>query len=308
MQDRIDFAAIRSSLSLASFCASRGIVLHREGSNLLVGRCPLHDEKSGSFTVYPDQHFYCYGCGRHGDVTHLCAAMDGIPLGEAARKLNQGASPPLIYALPSPVAVAPKPEPYQLSKGDRKRMATAAHRLATDPFLISKLVAKRPEWTADAIQGAALEGDLGFEPDCRFTPFSGPAILFAYSHGIKARWKDRFIKGKKKHAIRWICGRASGQLWRQSLLLDSHRVIYIDEGETDALTVIGFGVEEPGESLVLALAGASMMPQPEPFDGRNVVIIPDPGQPGDQAQEKLRGLLQPFAKSIRAVPLRETVQ
>jgi DNA primase len=90
----IDFAGLRVSHPLAAFCESRGIALRREGSGgRLVGRCPLHEEKSASFTVYSDGHFYCYGCGEHGDVTHLCAAQDAIPIGEAARKLNHGTSP-----------------------------------------------------------------------------------------------------------------------------------------------------------------------------------------------------------------------
>ena len=38
-----------------------------------VGLCPLpdHDEKTPSFTVYPDDHWWCYGCQRGGDVLDL---------------------------------------------------------------------------------------------------------------------------------------------------------------------------------------------------------------------------------------------
>lgn len=44
--------------------------LRGAGGNL-VGLCPLHDEKTPSFKVYPDGHFHCYGCGAHGDVLDL---------------------------------------------------------------------------------------------------------------------------------------------------------------------------------------------------------------------------------------------
>jgi hypothetical protein len=152
----IDFAGLRISHPLASFCEFRGITLRRDGSGgRLVGCCPLHDDKTASFVVYSDGHFYCYGCGAHGDVTHLCAALQGITIAEAARKLNYG-SPPVLYALPPPAA--PPPAAYQLSDQDLERMASAAHRLATNPLLISRFVAKRPEWNAEAIENTALEG------------------------------------------------------------------------------------------------------------------------------------------------------
>ena len=38
-----------------------------------VGLCPLpdHEEKTPSFTVYPDDHWWCFGCNRGGDVLDL---------------------------------------------------------------------------------------------------------------------------------------------------------------------------------------------------------------------------------------------
>ena len=42
--------------------------LKRAGSNF-GGLCPYHNEKTGSFTVFPaTQSFYCFGCGAGGDV------------------------------------------------------------------------------------------------------------------------------------------------------------------------------------------------------------------------------------------------
>lgn len=37
------------------------------------GRCPLpdHDDSTPSFYLYPDGRFYCFGCGRGGDVIDL---------------------------------------------------------------------------------------------------------------------------------------------------------------------------------------------------------------------------------------------
>jgi len=53
-----------------------------------VARCPLpgHDEKSSSFTVYPEANsWYCFGaCQRGGDVVGLAAAVWGYGEGEMA--------------------------------------------------------------------------------------------------------------------------------------------------------------------------------------------------------------------------------
>lgn len=42
----------------------------RKSGNKLVGRCPFHDEKSGSFFIYKDQNsWWCFGaCQEGGDV------------------------------------------------------------------------------------------------------------------------------------------------------------------------------------------------------------------------------------------------
>lgn len=31
-------------------------------------RCPLHDEIKGSFVLYPDNHYHCFGCSSHNGV------------------------------------------------------------------------------------------------------------------------------------------------------------------------------------------------------------------------------------------------
>jgi hypothetical protein len=252
----IDFDQIRATHPLTGFCESRGIELRRNGSTgRLVGLCPLHQEKSPSFTVYPDGYWHCFGCGRHGDVIDLAAAMDGIPLAEVVKKL--GAEGILPVAHREDFFKKPKAEPYQLSGEDIDRMATAAHRLATDGESIARLVAERPEWTAEAIRGAAFDGDLGIEAG---------RMLFGYHFGIKARWKSP----AGDRVIRWLCGGPNGECWRQSLLLRSTRRVYITEGETDCLTFLSGGGEHSGQSLVVALSGAGMMPNPLPFSARKL--------------------------------------
>lgn len=40
----------------------------RKSGKKFVGKCPFHEEKSGSFFIYPDNSFYCFGCSARGDT------------------------------------------------------------------------------------------------------------------------------------------------------------------------------------------------------------------------------------------------
>jgi DNA primase len=285
-----DFVEIRSMTSLAAFCVSRGITLKRNGSSGgLAGLCPFHGEKTASFTVYPDNHAHCFGCGWHGDVIDLCAKLDSLTTVEAAKKLGGGVVSGTIVRPSTP---EPTGKPYQLTEADIKRMANASHRLAADEKLIGRFCGKRTEWTPETIKGAALEGDLGYEDG---------KVLFWYRFGIKARWKD--TEGKR--VIRWICGGAYGECWRQSLMVRSTKCVYVAEGETDVLTLLSLGVEEPGESLVVGLAGASILPNPEPFAGRDVIIVEDADLAGSKAGERLVERLRPCAASVKRISAKE---
>ena len=54
-----------------------GVRLRRSG-RCLVGLCPLHEETTPSFTIYPHQNsFHCFGCGAGGDVISLAIALEG---------------------------------------------------------------------------------------------------------------------------------------------------------------------------------------------------------------------------------------
>jgi hypothetical protein len=199
----------------------------------------------------------------------------------------------------STVANISRPKPpaevltYELTKADIGRLGAASRRLACDPLLIGRLCEKRPEWSAEALRGIALEGDLGFE--------EGGIILFGYCHGIKQRWKDR--EGERH--FRWACGAAHGKCWRQGLLSRSHHTVYLNEGETDAITVVSTGVEIQGETLVLALPGATAYPNPAPFVGKRIIVVPDLDKAGARCAEELQRRFHGIAKSIEIVDLRE---
>lgn len=73
--------------------AQRLTTLKRQGKNW-VGCCPFHQERSPSFTVYPD-HFFCFGCGATGTAIDLVMRSRGVDFGTAIQELTgdaQGAA------------------------------------------------------------------------------------------------------------------------------------------------------------------------------------------------------------------------
>ena len=50
--------------------------LRKSGRNF-TGRCPIHQDKNPSLTVYPDsQSWHCFGCGRGGDVIDFIQGIE----------------------------------------------------------------------------------------------------------------------------------------------------------------------------------------------------------------------------------------
>lgn len=63
------------------------VQLKRRGKNL-VGLCPFHNEKTPSFTIYPEsQSFYCFGCAAAGDVISFIRRIENLDYMEAVRFL-----------------------------------------------------------------------------------------------------------------------------------------------------------------------------------------------------------------------------
>lgn len=67
-------------------------VLRQEGIEINrnnFATCPLHDDKSPSFKVFPDsQKFHCFGCGTHGDVIDFIMQYRGISFKESLAYLG----------------------------------------------------------------------------------------------------------------------------------------------------------------------------------------------------------------------------
>ncbi len=88
---RIDTADIRRCYLLADVMARHGIDLRRSGGRL-VGRCPFHDDRDPSLTLYvgdpTDEHFHCFGCRAHGDVIRFVELIERLPFRAAVAALT----------------------------------------------------------------------------------------------------------------------------------------------------------------------------------------------------------------------------
>lgn len=63
------------------------VTLKRRGANL-IGLCPFHDEKTGSFTVSPSKGIYkCFGCGAAGHAVNFVMQIDQCSFVEAVKKI-----------------------------------------------------------------------------------------------------------------------------------------------------------------------------------------------------------------------------
>ncbi|MBQ7838094.1 MAG: DNA primase [Clostridia bacterium] len=79
LQDKIDIETVISS----------HVNLKRRGKTL-VGLCPFHNEKTPSFTVYPESRsFYCFGCGAGGDVISFVRRIENLDYIEAVKAVAQ---------------------------------------------------------------------------------------------------------------------------------------------------------------------------------------------------------------------------
>lgn len=76
------FEAVKAAIPLPE--AAKRYGLDASGTGMIC--CPFHEDRSPSMKLYED-HYYCFGCGRHGDLVDLFSELFCIPPYEAACRL-----------------------------------------------------------------------------------------------------------------------------------------------------------------------------------------------------------------------------
>lgn len=78
------FEAVKVAVPVRAAAERFGLEVNYAG----MAHCPFHDDHTPSMKLYED-HFYCFGCGRHGDVVDLAAELLAISPYDAACKLAE---------------------------------------------------------------------------------------------------------------------------------------------------------------------------------------------------------------------------
>src|SRR6266849_4310995 len=82
--------AIKSASPIARVIGQY-VRLQKSGPQM-VGLCPLHKEKTPSFTVHPSKNlFKCFGCGEGGDVFRFIQLIEGVDFKQARAILAERA-------------------------------------------------------------------------------------------------------------------------------------------------------------------------------------------------------------------------
>jgi DNA primase len=93
--------AVRQAADLVRVVEER-TALRKAGSQL-TGRCPFHEERTPSFSVDPAKGFYyCFGCGKGGDVFTFVRETQGLDFAGAVEWLAERFRVPVEYEQSSP--------------------------------------------------------------------------------------------------------------------------------------------------------------------------------------------------------------
>jgi len=302
------------------------------------GLCPFHQEKTPSFTVSPiKQIFYCFGCGKGGDVCNFVMDMEKCEFPEAVKLVAEKCG----------ISI---PRPKERSPGERKENQQRAtlvemHREAQTFFV------KQLEGTLEGKAACAYLEDRGMDKDAisrfgiGYAPSGGDTLL----RHLKAKYPEKLLvdsglisrdQGGKlfdrfRRRITFPIANESGKIVAfgcralgddqpkylnspESPIYSKSNVLYhldrakegirrqdfviLVEGYMDAIAVARAGI-----SNVVASCGTSLAEQQIKLLGRftkRVVVNYDPDAAGQSATERSLSLLleQDFEVRVLALP------
>lgn len=267
----LDIDQLRAAYPLPSVVA--GVVDIKRAGNEWKACCPLHSEKSPSFTIFDGgKRFHCFGCGAGGDVLDFLQALHSVDLRGAAAILEGGDLP--MAKVPALPAANVRNERLPEARSIWRNSAPVAGTLAEDYLRGRGITMPLPE----SLRYAALRyGAGGREYPCLISAIVGPDKLL---RGIQRTYLADDGKGKASlDKPKLSLGRISGGAIR---LAPAAGELIVCEGLED-----GLSVQQSIGKAVWVSAGTAMLPAMQfPPLVHSVTIAGDNDNAGRAAVEK----------------------
>lgn len=269
-RERLDLDAIRRDYRLPEIVGA--VVKLQRAGNELKACCPLHSDRSPSFTIFDaGRRFHCFGCGASGDVLDFIQALHGVGLREAAEMLTGGEMPS--------VTVAPLPVKDDSDKIAEARAVWEASQpiggTVAECYLRGRaLHLPLPEALRFAVLPYGKRGGVYPAMVAAVTDLSGNVI------GVQRTYLAANGTGKADvPAAKLSLGRITGGAVR---LTPPSRSMILCEGTEDALSII----QSTGRAAWAALGTSSLGKVELPFATEDVVIGADNDEAGEAAAQK----------------------
>lgn len=232
------------------------VSLKKRGSTY-VGLCPFHNEKTPSFTVYPDtQSFYCFGCGAGGDAVGFIKKIENLDYIDAVKSLAQRAGMQM-----------PDDNSYDDSLAKKRRRILEINR-ATAKFYHSYMLSDEGKLGLDYFLNRGLSMKtinhfgLGYAPDSwdlllKHLKNEGYSISEMIEAGVVKKGNKGFYDIFRNRVMTPIIDVRGNVIAFGGRVLDDSKPKYINTGDTlvykktNELFALNFAKDSGNDTLIL---------------------------------------------------------
>jgi DNA primase len=156
--------------------------LKKSGQNFS-GLCPFHQEKTPSFSVSPvKQMYYCFGCGKGGDVFQFVMELEKSPFPEAVRTVAEKCG----IAIPKPRERSPE----ERRENQQRTALVEMHREATAFFSKHLLISPEGKAALGYLEDRGLDRESITRFGIGFAPSGGDTLFRA----LKQKFEDKDLE------------------------------------------------------------------------------------------------------------------
>jgi DNA primase len=156
--------------------------LKKSGQNFS-GLCPFHQEKTPSFSVSPvKQMYYCFGCGKGGDVFQFVMELEKSPFPEAVRTVAEKCG----IAIPKPRERSPE----ERRENQQRTALVDMHREAAAFFVKHLLISPEGKAALGYLEDRGLDRESITRFGIGFAPSGGDTLCRA----LKQKFEDKDLE------------------------------------------------------------------------------------------------------------------